>query len=422
MVIIGMVPFHAFLTVWGASFGLNYTALRLWSLVPLFLLALFAAYWCWRDRALRQWLTRSYLMRLVAVYAFLMLVLGARGLVMGTVSLSAFCLGLYLNLRFLALFVAVVMLMRYARSHQERWLRPVFVTATIVAAFAVLQYLVLPVDFLGHFGYGTATIEPFETINNNSEYIRVASTLRGANPLGAYMLVIITLIVAVWRRLKPRLPWGILLAFCLGALAFTFSRSAWLGLAVSVLFVLAVQFRPWRYRRRATLVIVALIGMLGAAYAVFGNNQFVQNMLYHTDDSSTVAVSSNDQRTSALRQGLSDVLHEPLGRGVGSAGPASMHNTEATDRLAENYFLQIGQEIGWFGLFALFALFMAVGFQLWQQRRDPFALGLLGAFIGLFIVNMLSHAWTDDTLAYIWWGLAGIVIGQRVWRRSSDGE
>ena len=23
---------------------------------------------------------------------------------------------------------------------------------------------------------------------------------------------------------------------------------------------------------------------------------------------------------------------------------------------------------------------------------------------------MLSHAWTDDTLAYVWWGLAGIAM------------
>jgi hypothetical protein len=23
---------------------------------------------------------------------------------------------------------------------------------------------------------------------------------------------------------------------------------------------------------------------------------------------------------------------------------------------------------------------------------------------------MLSHAWADDTLAYVWWGLAGIAM------------
>lgn len=420
MLILAIVPFHAFLTVWGASFGLNYAALRLWSLVPLFLLAGAAVYWYWRDQALRRWLVQSYLMRLIAVYAFLMFMLGVRGLVLGTVSLSAFCLGLYLNLRFLVLFVAAVLLPRYVHRQAEAWLQPVFIGALVVAAFAVLQYLVLPVDFLRHFGYGPATIEPFETINNNSDYIRVASTLRGANPLGAYMLVIISLVIALWRRLRPRLAWAVILAFCFGALTFSFSRSAWIGLAVSILFILGIQFNIGRYWKKAVLWLFGSIVILASLFLAFGNSHFVQNMLYHTDSASAVRVSSNDQRATGLRQGLSDVVHEPLGRGVGSAGPASLHNTAAAGRLAENYFLQIGQEIGWFGLFSLLALFAAVGFQLWQQRRDPFALGLLGAFIGLLIVNMLSHAWTDDTLAYIWWGLAGIVIGQQIWRRTAD--
>lgn len=418
--ILSIVPFHAFLTVWGASFGLNYTLLRLWSLVPLFLLMAAVVYWCCRDQALRRWISQSYLMRIVAVYAFLMVIIGARGLVLGTVDLSAFCLGLYLNLRFLALFVAAVILVRYLHQHQEAWLRPVFAVAIIVAAFAVLQYTVLPVDFLRHFGYGPDTIEPFETINSNSDYLRVASTLRGANPLGAYMLVIISLLAALWHRLRPKFTWSIVLALCSGALAFSFSRSAWLGLTISLVFILAIRLNVWQYKKK--MIVGTLIGVVVAAglFFVSTHSRFMQNMLYHTDDSSTVAVSSNNQRTSALRQGFSEVLREPLGRGVGSAGPASVHNTRSPARIAENYFLQIGQEIGWFGLFGLMALCAAVGFQLWQQRRDSFALGLLAAFIGLFIVNMLSHAWTDDTLAYIWWGLAGVVIGQQVWRRKAD--
>jgi hypothetical protein len=38
-------------------------------------------------------------------------------------------------------------------------------------------------------------------------------------------------------------------------------------------------------------------------------------------------------------------------------------------------------------------------------------LSLLASLIGISFVNLLSHAWADDTLAYLWWGLAGIAIG-----------
>ena len=65
------------------------------------------------------------------------------------------------------------------------WSRLVLWPAFVVIVFGLLQALVLPNDFLRHFGYGHATIMPMETINNNKAYIRVMSTLRGANALPA---------------------------------------------------------------------------------------------------------------------------------------------------------------------------------------------------------------------------------------------
>jgi len=273
---------------------------------------------------------------------------------------------------------------------------------------------------LAHFGYNSSTISPIETINNNSNYIRVASTLRGANPLGAYMLVIIALLAALWPRLQRKTVWGIVLALCLAALAFSFSRSAWLGVLVAMVSIVALQLRTRQQWQRAWLVSLGAILVMGAIVIAFQSNRLMQNLLFHTDDTSTVATSSNGKRSSALSAGARDVLHDPLGRGVGTAGPASTHNTAAPARLAENYYLQIGQELGWFGLLSYLAVSFAVGFQLWLQRRDHLALGLLAAFAGLFVVNMLSHAWTDDTLAYVWWGLAGLVIGQGLWQKSTN--
>ena len=415
--IIGLVPFHAFLTVWGASFGLSYTLLRLWSTVVLVVLAAIVTVWLVKDKELRVWFSQSYLVVVTAVFIVLNLLSGARGVLLGNVSIEAFWFGLLLNVRYLIFFLAIVMLMKYSRWAWQRWVRIVLAAAIIVSAFAVLQYLVLPHDFLTHFGYGAATIEPLETINNNTEYIRIASTLRGPNPLGAYMLVIISLLVALWSWLHRKAVWGIVLGLCTGALIFSFSRSAWLGTALAVACVIIMRLRSRQQWRRVGLISLGMIIITGVIFTSFHNSQLLQNLLYHTDDHSNVALSSNDQRSSALREGAKDVLNNPLGRGVGSAGPASTHNTVAPARLAENYYLQIGQELGWAGLFVYGALSVAVALQLWRQRRDLLTLGVLAAFAGLFVVNMLSHAWTDDTLAFTWWGLAGLVIGVGVWHK-----
>ena len=54
-----------------------------------------------------------------------------------------------------------------------------------------------------------------------------------------------------------------------------------------------------------------------------------------------------------------------------------------------------------------------VAYLLWSHRSDPLALSLFASLIGLTVINLLSHAWADDTLAYLWWGFAGVAMAPR---------
>jgi hypothetical protein len=53
---------------------------------------------------------------------------------------------------------------------------------------------------------------------------------------------------------------------------------------------------------------------------------------------------------------------------------------------------------------------VGVGVLLYARRDDPLALSLLASLIGITLINMFSHAWADDTLSYVWWGLAGVAL------------
>jgi len=125
---------------------------------------------------------------------------------------------------------------------------------------------------------------------------------------------------------------------------------------------------------------------------------------------SAVASTSDQGHLQALRAGLSDVAHHPIGFGPGTAGPASYYNTGHPTRIAENYFVQIGQETGWLGLVLFILINVGVGMLLYVRRADPLALSLFASLIGLTFINLFSHAWADDTLAYVWWGLAGVAL------------
>lgn len=411
--ILVVVPFHAFLTVWASTLVGHYTALRLWDDTLLAIIVLLVTGWLLREKPLRQWLSGSLLVRLIAAYAGLTLLLGLIAYLKGDVTPKALAYGVLVNLRYLVWLVATALIARRSDWLRLHWRQLLLVPAAVVVVFALLQFTILPAAFLGHFGYNAATtIAPTETINHNARYIRVQSTLRGANPLGAYLVIVLSTLAVLATRQKRRLKYGLAAAAVLLALYATGSRSAWIGTALALGLLVWLRLRPHPQRRMAFAaagVGVLLVG--GGLFIAFRNNTAVENALLHTQTHSAIAVSSNAAHVSALRMGLGDVVRQPFGDGPGTAGPASVYNGPHSARIAENYFVQIAQETGWLGLALLLSIMVVVALDLYRQWQvSPLALMLLVSLAGLTFVNMLSHAWVDDTLAYIWWGLTGIAL------------
>ena len=403
-----LVPFHAFLTVWGASLVGHYTTLRLWDEMLLVGLSAICIGWLFKDKDLRKQLFNGLIFRLMLAYVLLTIALGLIALSKHEVTMRAFLYALVVNLRFFLFFIAVGLAVQRSSWLTRNWPKLVFIPSLVVSVFAVLQFSVLPHNFLGHFGYNAQTIAPFETINHNAKYIRVESTLRGANPLGAYLVIILALIGTLMLSMK-KIRYSIIPFVIAGlALIFTFSRSAWIGAVIGLGLVVWLRLKTNRQRFIVGGASLALVAILGGVYFGLRHNTAIENAVFHTDAHSQISVSSNQAHATALSSGLRDVFHEPFGRGPGTAGPASEYNTGHPSRIAENYFVQIAQEVGWAGLLLLLGIMATVSIELYRSQDLPLARGLLAALIGITFVNLLSHAWVDDSLAYLWWGLAGI--------------
>ena len=408
--IIVLLPFHAFLTIWLSSLTGHYTLLRLWKEFLLLPLAAGAIYYLLKDKPLRTKFTDSWLIRLIFIYFLLLSLATAVPLAAGDVSAKAAWYGLLVDSRFLVFFLAVLVIADRSSWLAGRWQKLMLAPAVLVAAFAVLQYLVLPYDFLKHFGYGDSTISPYETINHSLNHIRVASTLRGANPLGAYLILPINaMAIYLIGEKRQRTNKLILAAGLLMALAFSFSRSAWLGAIVAVAVVCWLALRSHQARRLALYGVGALAALGIILGLVFHNNHQFQETFLHTESASAAKESSNYGHRSALTRAVKDVAHHPLGGGVGTAGPQSFYNKDLP-RIAENYYLQIGQEAGLVGAALFIAIIALVFIRLYSLKHQPLALSLLASLVGISVVGLLSHVWTDDTLAYVWWGLAGICL------------
>jgi hypothetical protein len=409
IIILVLMPFHAFLTVWlSSSFG-HYTALRLWKEVLLAICGLGVLYLMAADVKIRTMTLTRRLAQLILIYFLVQVIWGLTAYRLHDVNAKALGYGLLVDNRFFLFFLIVwAIALRTSRLHAN-WHKLLFWPAVGVVVFGLLQVFVLPKDFLSHFGYGAATIPAYETINSNSHYVRIASTLRGANPLGAYLLVPLSALTVLIVRGKRNWQTISLLLAILIALFFTFSRSAWIGAVVSVAVVLVIGLQNQRTRKLFFYGAAAAIIIIAGICIVFRNNTRFENITFHTQTHSLSPQSSDQNHDSALRTGINQLLHQPLGRGPGSAGPASVYNNHPP-RIAENFFVQVGQETGWVGLVLFVTINAGVGYLLWLGRKSSLALSLFASLIGLTIVNQLSHAWADDTLAYVWWGLAGIAL------------
>ncbi|HWB38934.1 MAG TPA: O-antigen ligase family protein [Candidatus Saccharimonadales bacterium] len=410
MLILLLMPFHAFLTVWGSSLFGHYITLRLWKEVLLVICAIGVLLLLALDHKIRSHTITRRLVWTIFAYMIFTVIWGLLALNQHDVTAKALGYGLIINLRFLVFFLVTWSAALRLGRLRKTWRGLVLVPAVIVVAIGLLQLLVLPHDFLRHFGYGPTTIPVAETVNHNAHYFRLFSTLRGANPLGAYLVIPITLVTVLMLRKTRNWLYATFLAAAVVVLFFTYSRSALVGTVLSVLvvfFLARLSSKAQRFALIGSAVFLIVLAGLGVALR---DNTHVQNLLFHTQRNSSIKSTSDAGHFTALRSGWDDFMDHKLGRGPGTAGPASYYNTGHPERIAENYYIQIGQEVGVIGLGIFLLINAGVGYLLWLRRDDPLALSLFASLIGLSFINLLSHAWTDDTLAYIWWGLAGIAM------------
>lgn len=415
-----ILPFHATLTVWLASFMGHYVGVRLWKEWLLILLVIGAAIVVLRDSALRKRLLCSLLARLIAVYLAVQLVWGIAAIPLHHVVWQALAYGWISDTRYLVFFLTVWVISTKTSWLYTHWKALILWPAVIVVVFGLLQYFILPYNVMTHFGYNSATIFPYEDINHNVQYLRVMSSLRGANPLGAYLIAILslwfTIIIRARRRIREEAIGPVIGFTSFGVsgvvvLILTFSRSAWIGLIISVVTLIWASLVGDRIRRAILVSVMSVVILAAIVGYTLRDNTIFQNVFFHTQVNSAVQTTSNEGHIAGLKYGARDILHAPLGLGPGTAGPASVYNTGHPVRIAENYFIQITQETGVIGLGLFVAIQGVLVRELWLRRRDTLALGLLAGFVGVSFVGLLSHVWADDTLAYVWWGFAAVACG-----------
>ena len=411
MVLLAYMPLHIFISTWlGTSFGMLEVArvLKDVVLVAGFGLALAAS---WGQKWFKD-LIKDKLIWLIAGYALLTLLLAA----VFKTDQDAEILAVVYNLRFLLFFLYGALLVRLfdQKDVAGKAARVVMAVAVPVLLFGIIQYNLLPNDALTHVGYERNNgVLPVFLIDDKPDLERVMSTLRDPNSLGSYIIIIFAIALAYLLKTNNRevknMAGGIF-GLSLLCLYFTFSRSAWIGALLAAGVALAFNYRSRVNINKKIIAAFAAVAMVGVLSLVsLHNTYFVQNVIFHADES-TVLEDPNQLRTRFWKESLEAAAEQPQGYGPGTAGLASIRNDEKVV-LNENYYFQILHEVGVLGLVLFLAILVIVAQRLYKLTSDnPIAAALLASFAGLAVTNFLVHIWSNEAVAYTWWGLAGLYV------------
>jgi hypothetical protein len=428
------MPLHIFISTWvGSTFGILGFTKSLKDIVLFVGLLITIALWL-RSTGVskKRKLAQDKLFIIMGCYSILTLLLA---IVMPTDETSEI-LGVVYNLRFFAMFVYGALLLDIKGTAEDRGLlqkrsvTAVLVSAGVVVSFGIIQYLILPNDFLSHFGYSVQNgVFPAFFIDNKPDLERIMSTIRDPNSLGSYLMIILSLCFAWYITKnkpkpynKPNMWVNILLLMTMISLWFSFSRSAWIGAVLAVTIILKLQNGKSKnvsqnkksyYKRPialflSSIITIALVGTLMSVKDTY----FVQNIVLHADESTTLE-DPNELRIKFIKQSFVDIAENPEGLGPGRAGLASIKNKKQGTILNENYYLQIATETGVIGVI----LFILINFMVLKRlltlyliKNNWVLLALFASGFGLFFTNLLVHIWSNEAVAYTWWGLSGIYL------------
>ncbi len=276
-----------------------------------------------------------------------------------------------------------------------------------------LRYTVYEVGILHTNPVNFSDIRTYNTIAGH-HIIRVGSVFLNPLTLGFYL--VLGFAIALERSARGRArPWVIVsLLMIAAALLMTQTRSAILAALVVALLALQPASGRSPHWRAQLAILIAAVALVAVPTA------FATHLSQRVTTANTA---DNAGHVTSFWQGLSTVIHHPLGQGLGTSAGTGQRFASTFSQLVipENTYLQYGVELGIVPMLMFAALSVTLVLKARAAaRRYPHYLiaASAGAIAGLAIGAWFLQPWTDISAAWSVWGLTGAALGASRARRT----
>ena len=263
-------------------------------------------------------------------------------------------------------------------------------------------------------------------------------TISHPNGLSFFLMLVLAIGLVVALDGPPRrlrLPLGIGLA--LGAAAFigTYTRSAWVGLAVVLMLLATVQYRR--------LFVVGGIALIVVTIAVPSTVKSIEERFSDLSPSSaSYSTNSFTWRLENWGRMLPYATENPVkGQGLGSYLPLTDEEFGRFDYdfiqpgfrpgeqivYAHNDYLFLAVETGFPGAFLWLCVFIGLAFSMWRARSCPAVRPLATALFAVVLATMVGSGFDNVVLYTVvllpLMAVCGAVAGvHQEWRRTQSGS
>ncbi len=309
----------------------------------------------------------------------------------GRVALAQGLMGLLYN--FEGLFALLLLWLAPPDRAERKWL-----FRTVAAGLGVLGAVAAVESFVGNGFWQWSGFTPVQHFAGPVPQLR--SLLSGPNLLAALLVVSAGLLL---RAAPSKLNWT-LLAGTGALLGLTYSRSAWIAVAVvGTGYLLYAGVTEKSFARKAArgsrAAVLGAAVLAGAAAGAFAHQASVEDVVLHQQSTALHA-----EAGAGALAGRS-IPERLLGDGIGTAGTASIRAGEP--QVAESWYLQLVQEIGVIGL-ALYLVLMLLVVKGLFDRHEPVLAWLA---VGLMIQALFLHTWSDGHLLnVVFWLFVGLAL------------
>lgn len=386
-----LLPWHAFLKTWLSSLFLGSNADYLPVLSNVFsawkevLLVIISVWALWNARKLNWlgwWLQPSSIV--LALYIGSLVLFGT----LQTPDWKTWLLALRTDLLFVpALLAGAASQLFFNDQEKKAIIKWACYSLLIATSIGLAVWLIAP-DIGIHFGYS-----PYESSYVEAKPLpiyhclfiqdfcipRLQATFSGPNQAGALMALLLGLLALVFQ-----FSWWLLIPAA--ALVLTFSRSAWIGVIIATIYWVP---RKWLVKGGIAAIILLIAVVAWKPDIITHGLSSVEHL----------------DKTSA---GIEHILKEPLGSGLGTAGPVSRRILgEEKALISENWYLQIGEEAG---IISLLLLLLFTGWII----KDLFLSGnkqstIVGSILlAVSIQAIFLHLWEDSVVTMLVWFVVGL--------------